>query len=270
MLTSDACYTDRFVDALAYFTKLHANQRRKHPALPYACHLWAVCTNAFEAGADEDVAIAALGHDAVEDQGGLDTLARIVEQFGARVGELIMAATDSTSVDPDRKLAWSDRKLDHIAHLVANTDPDVAILIASDKLHNLESMAANIATTEHPFDGYKGGALGTIWFFEQIRAALGDQFPAAFIARWDTALAALTTAARREPEPWTSEALRAALWAHLAGVHAAGHARSSTLDELIDAHHHEHHGTGGIRHHDPDSVHSDPHQVAHVLNELDD
>ena len=60
----------RFGAALAYATELHAGQTRKGTPIPYISHLLAVASLAFEYGADEDEAIAALLHDAVEDQGG--------------------------------------------------------------------------------------------------------------------------------------------------------------------------------------------------------
>ncbi|MFC3174996.1 3'-5' exonuclease [Novosphingobium bradum] len=66
--------TDRFEQALAWANALHRDQRRKGTAIPYVAHLLGVAAIALEIGADEDQAIAALLHDAVEDQGGLPTL----------------------------------------------------------------------------------------------------------------------------------------------------------------------------------------------------
>jgi (p)ppGpp synthase/HD superfamily hydrolase len=68
-------FTERFKDALLYSTQLHASQFRKGSQTPYIAHLLSVTALVLEAGGDEDLAIAALLHDAVEDQGGLETLA---------------------------------------------------------------------------------------------------------------------------------------------------------------------------------------------------
>ena len=65
-----------FGEALAYANELHAGQTRKGTPIPYISHLLAVASLAFEYGADEDEAIAALLHDAVEDQGGLRPCSR--------------------------------------------------------------------------------------------------------------------------------------------------------------------------------------------------
>ena len=69
-------------EALAYATQLHARQRRKASGIPYIAHLLGVTALVLEDGGDEDEAIAALLHDAVEDQGGLPTLDAIRERFG--------------------------------------------------------------------------------------------------------------------------------------------------------------------------------------------
>ncbi len=74
-----------FGEALAYANELHAGQTRKGTSIPYISHLLAVASLAFEYGADEDEAIAALLHDAVEDQGGAETLQQIDSRFGSTV-----------------------------------------------------------------------------------------------------------------------------------------------------------------------------------------
>ena len=78
-----------FDEALAYASDLHREQRRKGTAIPYVSHLLAVCSLALEMGADEDQAIAALLHDAVEDQGGAPRLAEIRARFGDRVARIV-------------------------------------------------------------------------------------------------------------------------------------------------------------------------------------
>ena len=62
--------TDRFDRALLYATLVHGGQVRKGTSTPYVAHLLAVSATVLEYGGDEDLAIAALLHDSVEDQGG--------------------------------------------------------------------------------------------------------------------------------------------------------------------------------------------------------
>jgi (p)ppGpp synthase/HD superfamily hydrolase len=89
---------ERFDRALLLASELHRAQVRKESGVPYVAHLLAVCALALEHGADEDQAIAALLHDAVEDQGGMPTAERIGAAFGPRVRALVLALTDAAVV----------------------------------------------------------------------------------------------------------------------------------------------------------------------------
>jgi len=77
--------TSRFVEALGYVAKLHLHQRRKGKGQRYVGHLLGVSAIVIQHGGGEDQVIAALLHDAAEDQGGLPRLEEIREKFGARV-----------------------------------------------------------------------------------------------------------------------------------------------------------------------------------------
>jgi (p)ppGpp synthase/HD superfamily hydrolase len=66
---------------------MHSNQVRKGTTIPYISHLLAVASLALQYGASEDEAIAALLHDAAEDQGGEPILNEIRQRFGDAVTE---------------------------------------------------------------------------------------------------------------------------------------------------------------------------------------
>ena len=106
--------SERFEDALAYATRLHATQVRKASGIPYIAHLLAVTSIALEYGADEDEAIAALLHDAIEDQGGQAIRAEIDRRYGTRVAAIVEGCSD-TDVFP--KPPWRQRKEAYLAHL---------------------------------------------------------------------------------------------------------------------------------------------------------
>ena len=82
--------TERFGDALALASHLHREQIRKAADIPYISHLLAVSALVIEHGGDEDQAIAALLHDAVEDQGGMETAGEIERRFGERVARMVL------------------------------------------------------------------------------------------------------------------------------------------------------------------------------------
>ncbi|MEN8171833.1 MAG: HD domain-containing protein, partial [Chloroflexota bacterium] len=112
--TTDPLLTTRFQEALIYAAHLHRDQVRKGKNTPYIAHLLSVSALVLEAGGDEDQAIAALLHDAVEDQGGADTLDVIRHRFGDRVADIVESCSD-TDVIP--KPPWQERKEHYIVHL---------------------------------------------------------------------------------------------------------------------------------------------------------
>jgi len=90
--------TERFTRALTLACDLHHKQARKGTQIPYVAHLLAVAGIALEHGAHEDEAIAAVLHDAVEDQGGKATLDRIRTEFGDAVAHIVGAVSDTDEV----------------------------------------------------------------------------------------------------------------------------------------------------------------------------
>ena len=101
----------RFTRAVAYAARLHARQKRKGTERPYLAHLLGVASIVLEHGGDEDAAIAALLHDAVEDQGGRPRLGEIRRKFGARVARIVDGCTDAYTVP---KPPWRERKLKYL------------------------------------------------------------------------------------------------------------------------------------------------------------
>ncbi|MGA7622931.1 MAG: HD domain-containing protein [Candidatus Acidiferrales bacterium] len=111
MQTFQSILTDRFDSAFQLASGLHREQCRKGTGIPYISHLMSVAALVLEAGGDEDQVIAALLHDAMEDQGGPPTLETIRRLFGDRVAEIVKECSDSESEDPENKLPWHQRKL---------------------------------------------------------------------------------------------------------------------------------------------------------------
>ena len=159
----------RFEEALVYATRLHARQRRKGTGIPYVAHLLAVAAIALEYGADEDTAIAALLHDAVEDQGGAPTREAIRARFGERVAALVDHATD-TDVTP--KPPWRARKEAYIAHL-AEAPAEAQLVSAADKLHNARSLLADYRVLGEDLWGrFSAGRTEILWYYRGIVTAL--------------------------------------------------------------------------------------------------
>jgi (p)ppGpp synthase/HD superfamily hydrolase len=126
----------RLQRAFRYAAGKHAGQTRKQTAVPYLSHLMAVAALVLEAGGDEDLAIAALLHDVVEDCGGTPTLRDVEKKFGQRVAKVVEGCTD-TVLDP--KPPWRQRKEDYLREL-KDADSDTRLVSAADKLHNVRSL----------------------------------------------------------------------------------------------------------------------------------
>ena len=173
--------TDSFAGALVFAETLHRRQTRKGNDIPYVAHLLAVAATVLEWGGDEETAIAALLHDAVEDQGGLETEKLIRQRFGDRVADIVMACTDSVGADPAHKAPWEERKRHHIAKL-KSVGRDVALVTAADKLHNLTAMIRDIRR-EGPGTLQRFNAPDRlVWYFEQIADALESHADSAPVA----------------------------------------------------------------------------------------
>jgi (p)ppGpp synthase/HD superfamily hydrolase len=159
----------RFARALLFATGKHAGQTRKATAIPYIAHLLSVAGLVLEAGGDEDLAIAALLHDVVEDCGGAPVLQEIRELFGDSVAHVVDGCTN-TDLDP--KPPWRQRKEDYIQHL-RTADVDVRLVSASDKLHNARSILTDYREIgESVWERFQGKRDGTLWYYR----ALLDEF----------------------------------------------------------------------------------------------
>jgi (p)ppGpp synthase/HD superfamily hydrolase len=138
----------RYEQALLYACQVHAAQRRKGGDIPYLSHLLAVSSLVIEDAAAagelrEDEAIAALLHDAAEDQGGERRLRDVEARFGRRVAEIVEACSDSLTEDAAAKAPWRERKERHLAHLGRETDPGILRVALADKVHNARSVLSD-------------------------------------------------------------------------------------------------------------------------------
>jgi len=155
----------RFEEALTYAARLHAGQLRKGTKIPYVAHLLSVASIALRHGADEDEAIAALLHDAVEDQGGAATREEIRRRFGENVARIVDGCTD-TDVTP--KPPWKPRKEAYIAH-VREAPPSVRLVSAADKLDNARAILADYRLVgEALWKRFTGGKAGTLWYYRSL------------------------------------------------------------------------------------------------------
>jgi (p)ppGpp synthase/HD superfamily hydrolase len=159
----------RLQRAFRYAAKWHDGQSRKSTAVPYLSHVMAVASLVLEAGGDEDLAIAALLHDVVEDCGGMPRLREIRRMFGSRVAHIVEGCTD-TFVEP--KPDWVERKRGYLEE-VKHADDETRLVSASDKLHNVRTILADFRNHgDAIWIRFNGKKEGTLWYYR----ALSDEY----------------------------------------------------------------------------------------------
>jgi (p)ppGpp synthase/HD superfamily hydrolase len=158
-------YGDRLIQALAAAAQIHATQRRKGTDIPYLSHLLGACSIALEYGANEDEAIAALLHDAIEDGEPVEAARATVWGFGDEVGRIVEGCTDS---DAHPKPPWRERKEAYLASLTAD-DHSILLVSASDKLHNARSIVRDLrALGDDLWVRFGPGKAGVLWYYRSL------------------------------------------------------------------------------------------------------
>lgn len=172
--------------ALEYATTIHAAQVRKGTDTPYITHPIAVAELVLNDGGTETEAIAALLHDAVEDQGGRRRLDDIERRFGARVAEIVAGCSewieepDQTSAD---KPSWCERKHAAIAHIAADTDESILRVSLVDKLHNARAIVADLdAHGPAMLSRFNAAPIDLLWYYRGLVRAFRHRGSAALHA----------------------------------------------------------------------------------------
>ncbi len=174
--------TTRFQEALVYAADLHRDQRRKGSGEPYLGHLLGVASLVLKHAGSEDEAIAALLHDAVEDQGGRPTLQEIRRRFGKRVAAIVEGCSDAFETP---KPAWSERKRKHLAK-IRRAPASVRLVTAADKLDNARAILADYRVVgERLWSRFNGRKRGTLGYYRRMVQALRAAGPSPLVEELD-------------------------------------------------------------------------------------
>jgi (p)ppGpp synthase/HD superfamily hydrolase len=165
---------ERFRRALAYAARLHATQFRKGTTRPYVAHLLGVTSIVLTHGGDEDDAIAALLHDAVEDQGGKPLLRKIRAKFGARVARIVDACTDA---DTYPKPPWRARKERYLRHL-RSAEASARLVSAADKIYNAQETLMDARELGNDvWKRFHASREETLWYYGEVVKILRRKGP---------------------------------------------------------------------------------------------
>jgi (p)ppGpp synthase/HD superfamily hydrolase len=170
-----AVLTASFQDALVYAAQVHDGHARKGAAqIPYLAHLMSVAALVLENGGDEEQAIAALLHDAIEDQGDRTSLVELRERFGDRVARIVEACSDT---DRRPKPPWLGRKQAYIDRM--QTEPEDVLLVAlADKVHNARSTVADLRTHgDATWRKFGGTVEQQLWYYRSLSELFSRRLP---------------------------------------------------------------------------------------------
>ena len=170
--TQPLILSERFTRAVEYARKLHT-ETRKGTQIPYMAHLLGVASLVMgEAGGavpvTEDMVIAAILHDTVEDHGGKPRLDDVEKVFGKNVARMVEGLSDTLAEDHDKKEGWEDRKEKYLARL--KTEPeDVLVISVADKLYNAMTILDDLKEIGPAvWERFKRGPNKQIWYFHAL------------------------------------------------------------------------------------------------------
>lgn len=128
----------RLEEAVGFATKMHAGQKRKLTLLPYILHPLEVAVIVGTITDDEDIMIAALLHDVIEDTPATEE--DVENMFGARVLSIVKGETENKYRDLPAASTWKRRKEESL-QVLRESPIEVKILWLADKLSNIRAMA---------------------------------------------------------------------------------------------------------------------------------
>ena len=157
----------RLYEALQFTFKLHGRDSRKESNIPYMAHLLSVCALVQHDGGDEDEAIAALLHDALEDKPEETNRNEITELFGERVAAIIEVSIDTPpEYNGGVKPPWRQRKESYLAH-IRSVEPAFLRVTVADKLDNVRSILADYARVgDTLWERFNAGREDQLWYYE--------------------------------------------------------------------------------------------------------
>jgi len=163
--------TPRFAEALQLAYDLHHEQMRKGTGTPYMAHLLSVCSLVMYHGGDEDQAIAALLHDALEDASDKITPQQIGETFNPKVQQIVQLCSDTP---PDfrggEKEPWRVRKDRYLAHIKSGKGtPELLLVSLADKVDNANAIVRDLkGDGDSVWDRFNVGKQGQLWYYREL------------------------------------------------------------------------------------------------------
>jgi (p)ppGpp synthase/HD superfamily hydrolase len=165
-------FTPRLEQAICKAAQAHDGHKRKGTDIPYIIHPFGVMCIAAATTKEEDVLIAGLMHDVLEDVPERYPREQMAQDFGHRVVTLVDALTK-----PDGEGSWKEKRLVYIAHM-EEADADAVILSGADKLHNLMSILKDHdAIGDDLWNRFNATKEDQAWYYRRMADVVGERLP---------------------------------------------------------------------------------------------
>lgn len=170
-------FTPRINDAVRLASRLHRNQVRKDSErTPYISHLVSVAMLIGDITSDEDIIIAGLMHDSLEDVPGY-MYEKLIEDCGARVAEIVKHTTEPLDANkaPEDQLPWLTRQEVYLENLKSGSK-ESALVSVCDKIHNIESLFSDLEKEGWDFlKRFQSSLQNKLWFYEQVHLVVKEK-----------------------------------------------------------------------------------------------
>jgi len=158
--------SNQLFEALNFTFQLHGRDARKGGNIPYMAHLLSVCALVQQDGGDEEEAIAALLHDALEDKPHDVNREELKQRFGEKVLLMIELATDTP---PDYaggvKPPWRKRKEQYLEH-VRSSRPELLRVTLADKVDNARAIYGDFQRLGNDlWERFNAGRDDQFWYY---------------------------------------------------------------------------------------------------------
>ena len=194
-------FTRRIHTAIDLAARAHLGQARKDRdrPIPYVAHVFGVACLLAEFGFEEDVFVAGLLHDVLEDQ---PACKQEVEQFGERVASLVRAVSERKLNAAGQERPWTVRKSEYIEHL-RSAPVEAKAISCADKIHNMQSILMALERGGQIWEEMKAPADQQLDRFRRLRAALADGWQHPILRRFDAVFAELERRVQQTTSPQT-------------------------------------------------------------------
>lgn len=172
--------TQRIEQAIVRATVLHQSQKRKVSGVPYIVHPYSVAFLLAHYTDDEDVIIAGLLHDALEDVPTY-TEAMLREEFGERVLTIVKEVTEDYlqggkgKTLPQDSDSWRKRKGGYLDN-IKNDSPESLLIATADKIHNMRGLIDEYRVHgDTVWEKFRRGREDLLWFYREAALVIGER-----------------------------------------------------------------------------------------------